>query len=181
MSILSVYQDNAPEQPLKVLTHLEDIASTLADVGISIERWATGVSTRAGASAEEVIAAYQPEIDRLMNDRGYVTVEVICVSKYYPPKAELTARFLEEHSYAGDEARLFVVGRGLLMLHIDDKVYAVLCERHELISVPAGTRHWFDMGEEPHIVAVRLFNKPDRCQPEFTGDDIAGRFPRLDD
>ncbi|MNU00796.1 Acireductone dioxygenase [compost metagenome] len=56
----------------------------------------------------------------------------------------------------------------------------MLCEKGDLIVVPAGTAHWFDMGEHPHFVMVRLSTKPDYV-PEFTGQDIAERFPRLDD
>lgn len=181
MSILSVYLDSAPEQPLKVLTHLEDIASTLAEAGIHIERWEARATLSAGASSEEVIAAYRPQIEQLMKERGYVAVDVMSVNRNHPQQAELRARYLEEQRQGGDELRFFVVGRGLFMLHLDDKVYAVLCERNDLISVPAGTRHWFDMGEDPRIVAIRLFSKLDGCQAAFTGDDIAGRFPRLDD
>jgi 1,2-dihydroxy-3-keto-5-methylthiopentene dioxygenase len=157
MSILSVYQDSVPEQPLKVLTHIDDIAATLAEVGVHLERWEASAPIGAGASSEEVIAAYRPQIDRLMSERGYVTVDVISLTSDHPQKAELRAKFLEEHRHA------------------------VLCEKNDLISVPAGTRHWFDMGEHPHFVAIRLFNNPEGWVAQFTGEDIAGRFPRLED
>ena len=68
--------------------------------------------------------------------------------------------------------RFFVAGRGLFTLHIGDYVYAVLCEKNDLISVPAGTPHWFDMGEHPHFVAIRLFNNPEGWVANFTGEDI---------
>jgi 1,2-dihydroxy-3-keto-5-methylthiopentene dioxygenase len=181
MSILSVYQENSPEQPLKVLTHLEDIASTLAEVDVQLERWEASAPISAGASAEEVLAAYRPQVERLMDERGYATVDVISQSSDHPQEAGLQARFLEEHQHAEDEVRFFVVGRGLLTLHIGDKVYAVLCEKNDLISVPAGTRQWFDMGERPHCVAIRLFTSAERNDAQFTGEDIAWRFPRLDD
>lgn len=181
MSILSVYQDTAPGQPLKVLTHIEDIAATLADVGVRLERREASAPICAGARSEEVIAAYGPQIDRLMSERGYVTVDVISLSRDHPQKAELRGTFLEEHQHAEDEMRFFVVGRGLFTLHIEDRVYAVLCEKSDLISVPAGTRYWFDMGEDPHFVAIRLFNNAEGWVAQFTGADIAGRFPRLED
>jgi len=181
MSILSVYQDTAPEQPLKVLTHLEDIAATLADVGVRLERWEASAPISVGASSEEVIFAYRAQIDRLMSERGYVTVDVFSLTSNHPQKAELRAKFLQEHQHAEDEVRFFVAGRGLFTLHIEDMVYAVLCEKNDLISVPAGIRHWFDMGEHPHFVAIRLFNNPEGWVAQFTGEDIAGRFPRLDD
>ncbi|HBX55437.1 1,2-dihydroxy-3-keto-5-methylthiopentene dioxygenase [Pseudomonas sp. UBA2684] len=181
MSSLSVYHESLAEQPNKVLTHLEDIASTLAEVGVRFERWQAVAPIAPGASQEEVIAAYRPQIDRLISERGYVTVDVVSLSSDHPQKAELRAKFLDEHRHAEDEVRFFVAGRGLFTLHIDDYIYAVLCEKGDLISVPAGTRHWFDMGEHPHFVAIRLFNNPEGWVAQFTGEDIASRFPRLDD
>ncbi|NQD92950.1 acireductone dioxygenase [Pseudomonas sp. CrR25] len=181
MSSLSVYHESSPEQPNKVLTHLEDIASTLAEVGVRFERWQAVAPIAPGASQEAVIAAYRPQIDQLMSERGYVTVDVVSLSDDHPQKAELRAKFLDEHRHAEDEVRFFVAGRGLFTLHIDDYVYAVLCEKNDLISVPAGTRHWFDMGEHPHFVAIRLFNNPEGWVAQFTGEDIASRFPRMDD
>jgi len=46
--------------------------------------------------------------------------------------------------------------------------------------VPAGTPHWFDMGPEPHFTAIRLFNNPEGWIANFTGDDIADKYPRLE-
>ena len=39
MSSLTVYHQTNPDVPNKVLTHLEDIAATLAEVGVRFERW----------------------------------------------------------------------------------------------------------------------------------------------
>ena len=72
-----------------------------------------------------------------------------------------------------------MAGSGLFTLHVDDKVYEVLCEAGDLISVPDSTKHWFDMGPEPSFVAVRFFKEPEGWVGHFTGTDIAQRFPRL--
>ncbi|SFP57520.1 1,2-dihydroxy-3-keto-5-methylthiopentene dioxygenase [Geopseudomonas sagittaria] len=181
MSRLSVYHESTPQLPNKVLTHAEDIAATLAEVGVRFERWQASAPIAPGASQEEVIAAYRHEIDKLMNEQGYVTVDVISLDRSHPQKAELRAKFLDEHTHGEDEVRFFVAGRGLFTLHVGDQVYAVLCEKNDLISVPAGTRHWFDMGEEPHFVAIRLFNNPEGWVAKFTGDSIAKTFPPLED
>lgn len=181
MSYLSVHHESSPQVPSKLLTHPDDIAATLAEVGVRFERWEAAAPVAPGASQEEVIAAYRHEIDRLIEERGYVTVDVVSLDRDHPQKAELRAKFLDEHRHAEDEVRFFVAGRGLFTLHIDDHVYNVLCEKNDLISVPAGTRHWFDMGEHPYFVAIRLFNNPEGWVAQFTGDDIARRFPRLED
>ncbi|ANI14412.1 MULTISPECIES: acireductone dioxygenase [Pseudomonas] len=181
MSSLTVYHESAPEQPLKLLTHAEDIAATLAELGVRFERWQASAPIAPGASPDEVLAAYAPEIQRLKDEQGYVTVDVVSLSADHPQKDELRAKFLDEHRHGEDEVRFFVAGRGLFTLHVEDHVYAVLCEKNDLISVPAGTRHWFDMGERPHFVAIRLFNNPEGWVAKFTGDEIARRFPLLED
>lgn len=181
MSSLSVYHVSSPDLPNKVLTHFEDIAATLAEQGIHFDRWQATTRVEPGASEQEVIGAYQEQIDRLMTERGYVSVDVVSLDGNHPDKDEQRARFLDEHRHAQDEVRLFVAGRGLFSLHIDDYVYAVLCERNDLISLPAGTAHWFDSGENPYLVAIRLFNNPQGWVASPTGDDIASQFPRLDD
>ncbi|WP_394558230.1 1,2-dihydroxy-3-keto-5-methylthiopentene dioxygenase [Aquipseudomonas alcaligenes] len=181
MSSLTVYHQSSPDVPNKVLTHAEDIAATLGEVGVRFERWQAAAPIQPGASQEEVIAAYRAQIDQLKAERGYVTVDVISLDRKHPQKDELRAKFLDEHQHGEDEVRFFVAGRGLFSLHIGEYVYAVLCEKNDLISVPAGTRHWFDMGEFPHFVAIRLFNNPEGWVASFTGDDIASRFPRLED
>jgi 1,2-dihydroxy-3-keto-5-methylthiopentene dioxygenase len=54
----------------------------------------------------------------------------------------------------------------------------VLCEAGDLIGVPDNTPHWFDMGPQPHFVAIRLFTNVEGWVARFTGADIAQRFPR---
>ncbi len=56
---------------------------------------------------------------------------------------------------------------------------SVLCEKNDLISVPAHTPHWFDMGSEPNFTAIRIFDNPEGWIAQFTGDDIASAYPRL--
>ena len=181
MSTLSVYPQSSPEQPNKVLTHAEDISATLAEVGVRFERWPACAAIVAGASPDEVLAAYRPQIERLMGEEGYVTVDVVSLTPEHPQRAELRAKFLQEHSHAENEVRFFVAGRGLFSLHIGEQVFEVLCEKNDLISVPAGVRHWFDMGEKPNFVAIRLFNNPEGWVAHYSGDPIAEQFSRLEE
>lgn len=181
MSSLSVYHVSSPEIPNKVLTHLEDIQSTLAAHGVHFDRWQAAAKIQPGASQEELIDAYQQPIDKLMTERGYINVDVLSVNSDHPQVEELRVQLLEEHRLEEDDVRFFVAGRGLFTLHIDDYIYAVLCEKNDLISVPAGTKQWFDMGERPHFITIHLFNNPQGRVANFTGDKIAGQFPRLED
>lgn len=175
MSSLSVYPVSSPDLPNKVLTHCEDIAATLAEHGVRFERWSAATKLQPGASHAEVIGAYQAQIDHLLSERDYSSVEVISINSGQP------AEPLQEQLHEQDIVRLFVTGRGLFNLHIGDYVYAVLCEKNDLILIPAGIKHWFDRGEHPHFMAIRLGKAADGAVASVTGDDIASRFPRLDD
>ncbi|NVZ69838.1 1,2-dihydroxy-3-keto-5-methylthiopentene dioxygenase [Pseudomonas costantinii] len=176
MSYVAVYHAATPDTPNKVLTHVDDITSTLAEHSVRFERWQPSAIAK-GASDAEMIAAYQEQIDVL----GYGSVQVLSVTGDHPQKAELRAQFLEERRYGDDEVRFFIAGQGLFTLHIGDYVYAIRCEKNDLLVIPAGMPHWFDMGENPHLVTLHLFNTAKGGVPEFTGDDIARRFPGLDD
>lgn len=175
MSILSVYDQSRPEQPNKVLTYLEDIVSTLATVGVRVERWAASAPLQADAGQDDVMAAYRADLDRLIAQGGYGKAELFAVDRDTPEQDALRARLLQERRYAEDKAFFFVAGSGLFNLHIGDAVYALLCEKNDLLVVPAGTAHWFDMGENPYFMALRMFNTAEDGTP--TGDDIASRFP----
>ena len=108
-------------------------------------------------------------------------MEVFRVTGDQPQKAELRAQFLDEHRYNTDNAHFFIAGQGWFCLHVDDHVYGVRCEKNDLLVIPAGLPHWFDMGENPHCVALRCFNTAQGLVPLLTGDTIARRFPGLDD
>lgn len=126
-----------------------------------------------------MLAAYGSEIDRLVAERGYRSVDVVSLDPAHPDREALRRKFLAEHTHADDEVRFFVAGSGLFTLHAAGRVYAVLCEQDDLISVPAGVPHWFDMGSAPAFTCIRLFNDPAGWVAQFTGDAIATRFPVL--
>ena len=114
-----------------------------------------------------------------MAENGYQSWDVISLRADNPQKDALREKFLNEHTHGEDEVRFFVEGAGLFCLHIGDEVYQVLCEKNDLISVPAGTPHWFDMGSEPNFTAIRIFDNPEGWVAKFTGSEIAAGFPRL--
>lgn len=176
MSYVAVYPIATPETPNKVLTHFDDIAATLAEHGVRFERWQPSPIEK-GASHAEMIAAYQEQIDVL----GYAAADVLSVTADHPQSAELRAAFLKERRYPEDVVCFLMAGQGLFCLHIGEYLYAVRCEKNDLLVIPAGLPHWWDMGENPHFVSLRLFNTAEGCIPELTGDDMASRFPGLDD
>ncbi len=179
MSQLRVFSEADGSKPLKSLSDHAAIERELAAAGVRFERWEASKPVQPGASQEEVIAAYRSDIERLQRSEGYQAVDVISLTPDHPDRAALRQKFLSEHTHSEDEVRFFVAGRGLFTLHFGSKVYEVLCEQGDLIGVPNNTRHWFDMGERPYFIAIRLFTNKEGWVANFTGDDIATRFSRL--
>lgn len=177
MSRLRIYPVGDPAHVTLDTSDPAKIAEALAPLDVTFEQWPSR-PIPAGADQEAVLAAFAPEVERLKAAKGYQSVDVIRMQPDHPEKAVLRTKFLSEHRHAEDEVRFFVEGEGLFVLRDDEQVYAVLCTQDDLISVPAGTRHWFDMGPEPKFTAIRLFINPDGWIANFTGDAIADRFPR---
>jgi 1,2-dihydroxy-3-keto-5-methylthiopentene dioxygenase len=179
MSRLRIFDETQSQTPLAVYHDHAAITHELGKVGVRFEQWAASQPIAPGASQEEVIAAYRDDIQRLKDEKGYQAVDVISLAPDHPERATLRQKFLSEHTHSEDEVRFFVAGSGQFTLHIAGKVYDILCEQGDLIGVPDGTRHWFDMSESPYFVAIRLFTNKEGWVAEFTGDEIAQRFPRM--
>ena len=180
MSHLTIYADADSAIELSSTDDFEEISTVLGAAGIRIERWQTDHDLAVDADNDSIIAAYQTEINRLIDERGYQTYDVVSMNPDHPDKDEFRKKFLDEHTHGEDEVRFFVRGHGLFVIHADGKVYSMLCEKDDLISVPANTKHWFDMGPNPAFTAIRLFNNPQGWVASFTGDEISSRFPLLE-
>ncbi|GAA0988854.1 1,2-dihydroxy-3-keto-5-methylthiopentene dioxygenase [Acrocarpospora macrocephala] len=184
MTYLTVYTDgDAPDTLLRTEDGAE-IATALKEVGVRLRHWQT-VDGLDDAGPDEIMNAYREEVARVVAEEGYVFVDVAQLrpddSPDWPERARAArAKFLAEHTHDDDEVRFFAGGSGIFYLHIDGKVHAVLCEAGDLLSVPAGTTHWFDMGTHPDFTAIRFFHDDDGWIGDFTGDPIASRIPDFD-
>lgn len=179
MTLLTIHPDDRPDEAV-AYTDPDRIAEKLWEIGVLFERWNAEHEFSPDADQDTVIAAYQGSIDRLIDRYEFHTVDVVSLRPDHPQKRELRGKFLSEHTHEEFEVRFFVEGRGIFYLHSGDRVFMVLCEQGDLISVPGLTKHWFDMGENPDFKCIRLFTTPEGWVASFTGDSIAERFPSFD-
>ncbi len=187
MTRLIVTPDDAPTDILLDTEKLDEIATALDAVGVRYERWATPGTIPVDADDDAVLAALAADVERVNREGGYVTVDVARLHRSAESDADWATKaagarqkFLAEHRHADDEVRFFVAGRGAFYLRLDDRIHIVVCEAGDLLNVPAGTRHWFDMGTDPGFTALRFFREPEGWVGDFTGDTIATRFRSLD-
>jgi 1,2-dihydroxy-3-keto-5-methylthiopentene dioxygenase len=158
-----------PDQE-RTLTDQDEVTHYLATLGIDYERWPAAERVPEQASADEVLAAYAPEIEQLKARGGYVTADVIDVTAETPGLEAMLARFKTEHWHDEDEVRFIVRGRGLFHVHPKDDgpIIAIEVEPGDLIRVPRGTWHWFDLCGDRDIRAIRLFQDKSGWTPHYT-------------
>jgi len=176
MSHVTVYPENQAIPELE-LTDPAAITAALAELGVRFQRVDASVELAEGAGQDEVLSAYAGLVSAEKAAHGYLAADVIRLPRGAPDTGTLRQKFLNEHIHAEDEARLFVEGSGCFYLHLNQRIYRAVLERGDYISVPAGTKHWFDMGPDPFFAAIRLFTNPEGWVAQFTGDEIAQRFP----
>jgi 1,2-dihydroxy-3-keto-5-methylthiopentene dioxygenase len=162
------------------ITDPREIAARLQGIGIQYERWTADRPLTEDASADEVLAAYAGPIETLKAQGGYVTADVIDLHPHTANLDTMLARFNREHWHDEDEVRFIVAGRGVFHLHPPGgPVLAIEVVTGDLVRVPRGTHHWFDLCGERRIRAIRLFQDVSGWTPHYTETGVEQRYPPL--
>ncbi len=152
----------------RVITDQREIAKILSTVGITFESW--GVErlpahlrdrNLSDQEKQQVLAAFRPEIDRLKQQGGYVTADVISLYPDTPNLPVLLAKFDKKHLHTEDEVRFCVQGRGVFALFPESaEAIDVELRPGDFISVPKQYHHLFFLCEDQRITCIRLFVDP---------------------
>jgi 1,2-dihydroxy-3-keto-5-methylthiopentene dioxygenase len=165
-----------PEED-RTITGKEAVTAYLGKIGIDYDVWEPSHPLGSDASQEEILDAYSSEIGRLKASGGYVTADVINVSPKTPNLDAMLAKFSREHWHDEDEVRFIVQGRGLF--HVNPKtspVVGIEVEPGDLIRVPRGTLHWFDLCSDRQIRCIRLFQDASGWTPWYTESGLDKNF-----
>lgn len=161
----------------KTLRTPEEITAGLAEHGIDYERWQPAHPVADDTPAEEILKAYSNEIEQLKTRGGYVTADVIDVTPTTPGLEDMLAKFNREHWHDEDEVRFIIAGHGLFHIHSKrGPVLAIEVEAGDLIRVPRGTLHWFNLCSDRHIRAIRLFQDTAGWTPHYTESRVDEGF-----
>jgi 1,2-dihydroxy-3-keto-5-methylthiopentene dioxygenase len=167
MAIVRIPDEN------RTLRDKEEMSDYLASIGIDYERWDLPKAVQDNASSEEILAIYQDQIERLKRDGGYVVADVIDVNPETPNLEGMLEKFSREHWHDEDEVRFIIRGRGLFHIHPQQGPLTVIeVEAGDLIRVPRGTWHWFDLCADRTIRAIRLFQDQSGWTPHYTDSGV---------
>ena len=171
MALVTIHDED------RTLTDSNAITEYLAGCGIDYEKWIPAHPVALDASAEQILEAYSGDIEKLKARGGYVTADVIDVSPETPGLDEMLAKFNREHWHDEDEVRFVIAGHGLFHIHSKaGPVIGIEVEAGDLIRVPRGTRHWFNLCTDRRIRAIRLFQEMAGWTPQYTDSGVDQKF-----
>ena len=157
-----------------------EITTFLAAHGIHYDTWPLEDRVDPAAPAEAILAAYAPEIDELTRRGGFVPADVVDVYPDTPNLEVMLAKFAKEHTHTEDEVRFILQGRGVFHVNpVDRPVFGIEVWAGDLISVPLGTRHWFDLCTDRRIRAIRLFQDTSGWTPHYLPDGVHAGYEPL--
>jgi 1,2-dihydroxy-3-keto-5-methylthiopentene dioxygenase len=162
------------------ITGADEIRAFLKPFGIWYEKWEVEGRLPAEATSEQILETYAPEVERLKKAGNFVTADVINVSPATPNLDAMLAKFNKEHTHSEDEVRFTVKGSGVFHIHPDNgPVFAIQVESGDLINVPCGTRHWFDLCSDKTIRCIRLFQDASGWSPHYVEKSVHERYAPL--
>ncbi len=164
----------------RTLTDAGEISAFLEQYGIWYRRFEDGDDLNPDATSEEILAAYDAPIQKLKAEGGYVTADVINITPDTPNLDAMLAKFDKEHWHDEDEVRFIVKGSGLFHVHPEGApVFRIEVVEGDMINVPRGTHHWFDLCSERTIRAIRLFQDMSGWTPHYTDSGVDSDFQPL--
>ena len=152
----------------KVIDNNEEIKEFLSKYGVIFDRWGVERLPKELKESYEltedqekaIINAYKEELEKLKKEKGYITEDIVILSDKTPNLEKLLEKFKREHHHTDDEVRFVVDGSGIFPIKINDEIVEVYVEAGDLIVVPAGARHWFELDENRKIKCIRVFKTP---------------------
>lgn len=169
-----------PDQE-RYLEDQNEIKNFLAERGVWFDQWEASEEFADDADQDTVLAAYAHVLQPYMDSNGYQTADVISVHPKMENLDVLKTKFLTEHTHSEDEVRFFVDGEGLFWFNMgnDNPVFCVICQKGDLISVPANTKHWFDFGPKMFVKAIRVFIDQTGWVPNYTSSGVDANYNKL--
>ena len=159
------------------LTSAHEIKKYLSRIGIDYGRWENLESVSEDATDQEILDAFSKEIDELKAKGGYVTADIINVVPTTPGLDEMLAKFNREHWHDEDEVRFIVKGHGIFHIAPESgDVVSIEMQAGDMIRVPRGTRHWFNLCGDRTVRAIRLFQDTSGWTPHYTGSGVDEGF-----
>ena len=149
----------------RVIKERAQVEQACKSANVIYEVWGTerlpkNLSSRnlSDAEKQQLLKAFDPEIQRLYKTRGYKTADVVTLYPETPNLDAMLAKFDKKHVHSDDEVRFVVQGRGVFTL-FPPGGEIIDAELHpgDFITVPGNYKHFFTLCSDKQITAIRIF------------------------
>lgn len=110
--------------------------------------------------------------------QGHGGCDLVVFAESQPNLPKLREKFRRIHRHADDEVRYILAGTGYFGFVLPGGGQALLeVSAGDYLNVPRGAEHWFALGRDPRLKAVRYFGEQPRWSAQFSPQRVD---PRLD-
>lgn len=176
MRIIPLFASPTPNTPEEQAAFLQ--ANPVGGGTVSYEYWPvppelvgrSQPENISDADKQAILDAFGGQRQRLAAEQGYTTSDVIAVHQGIPGIAAMLGKFDREHFHTDDEVRYIVAGQGYFGFRNNDgRRFVVEVEAGDFLSVPVNSWHWFYLGAEGRITAIRFFKDASGWTPHYEG------------
>jgi 1,2-dihydroxy-3-keto-5-methylthiopentene dioxygenase len=172
------------QESKKTISDVQEIRDYLGYHGVSYQTWDVPGALQPLAQKDllspeeksQVLTAYTPQLNELKESGGYIQNDVICLCPKTPQVEELLRKFDHDHYHTEDEVRFILSGRGIFGFEGKKREkFTIEVTGGDFITIPAYNWHWFTLGENRDIKAIRLFQDMSGWTPIYrkTPDEAA--------
>ncbi len=174
------------QESKKTIAGAEEVKDFLRYHGIAHETWMVPPTLAplvkkdllAPEEKTQVLSAYEKELERLKVEKGYIDNDMICLCPQTPQINELLSKFDKDHYHTDDEVRFIFSGRGIFGFEgKNQEKFTIEVTGGDYIVIPAYNWHWFTLGENRDIKAIRLFQDKSGWVPNYRQGNEAPSVP----
>jgi 1,2-dihydroxy-3-keto-5-methylthiopentene dioxygenase len=150
----------------KTLSDVQEIRDFLGYHGVTYDAWPIVDTLGALAKKDllspdektQVLGQYKDQLDRLKVEKGYIQNDMVCLCPTTPQINDLLSKFDRDHYHTDDEVRFIFSGRGIFGFEgKKSEKFMIEVVAGDYIVIPKLGWHWFTLGENRDIKAIRLF------------------------
>ena len=179
MSQLALYSQFNLREPYQVSEKVDVLSKQLAEDGIYFRRLPlVATPSNESLSDEQILGLYKNQIETVNEYMHYKVTDVASITTNDAVAISIRDRYLSEHTHDDDEVRFFIEGSILLYIHVEQRIHMLNCTAGDLVIIPAGVKHWLDIGPNPNFTCIRCYNTKQGLINKFTQSYIAESTPR---
>lgn len=164
------------QESKKTLSQPADIKDFLNFHGIAYDTWQVPDALSPLAKKDllspdektQVLSSYTRELEHLKTTQGYIQNDMVCLCPTTPQIQDLLSKFDKDHYHTDDEVRFIFSGRGIFGFEgKKQEKFTIEVVGGDYLVIPAYSWHWFTLGENRDIKAIRLFQDPSGWVPHY--------------